>query len=75
MIFLGGSFMLNHYLFAMKNLPVDEGDVDIEDSRIRQIFGIYIFLPLALLYLLIFLVYGAKILISGIWPKGIIVWL
>lgn len=76
MILLGGSFMLNHYLFAMRYLPLEEEkDIEIEDSRSRKIFGVYIFLPLALVYLAIFLAYGAKILISGLWPKGILVWL
>jgi hypothetical protein len=57
-------------------MPVEEEqDIDIEDSRIRKIFGVYIFLPLAFVYLAIFLAYGIKILVSGVWPKGIIVML
>ena len=75
-ILLGGSFVFNHYLFAIKQMPVEEEqDIDIEDSRIRKIFGVYIFLPLAFVYLAIFLAYGIKILVLGVWPKGIIVML
>jgi hypothetical protein len=57
-------------------MPIEQDeDIDIEDSRIRKIFGVYIFLPLAFVYLAIFLAYGIKILVSGVWPKGIIVML
>jgi hypothetical protein len=73
---LGGSFVFNHYLFALKQMPVEEDqDIDIQLSRTGKIFGVYIFLPLAFVYLAIFLAYGVKILVSGIWPKGIIVML
>ena len=75
-IFLGGSFVFNHYLFAIKQMPVEEEqDIDIQASRTGKIFGVYIFLPLAFVYLAIFLAYGIKILVSGVWPKGIIVML
>ena len=57
-------------------MPVEEEqDIDIQASRTGKIFGVYIFLPLAFVYLAIFLAYGVKILVSGIWPKGIIVML
>jgi len=73
---LGGSFVFNHYLFAIKQMPVEEEqDIDIQASRTGKIFGVYIFLPLAFVYLAIFLAYGIKILVSGVWPKGIIVML
>lgn len=75
-ILLGGSFVFNHYLFAIKQMPVEEEqDIDIQASRTGKIFGVYIFLPLAFVYLAIFLAYGIKILVSGVWPKGIIVML
>ncbi|MCR5411739.1 MAG: DUF4153 domain-containing protein [Patescibacteria group bacterium] len=47
----------------------------IESSRLRKIFGCYIVLPLLLIYFAIFFAYGLKILITGTWPKGLIVWL
>ena len=75
-VLLGGSFVFNHYLFALKQMSVEgDQDIDIEESRTGKIFGGYIFLPLAFVYLAIFLAYGVKILVSGIWPKGIIVML
>ncbi|MDO4713176.1 MAG: DUF4153 domain-containing protein [bacterium] len=76
MIFLAGSFALNHYTFAVTDLPKgSEEGIVLQDSRVRRIFGAYIFLPLAMVYLAIFLAYGAKILMTGVRPKGIIVWL
>lgn len=76
LIFLAGSFMLNHYTFSLLALPKDENsDFVLGNSRVRKVFGSYIFLPLALLYLAIFSAYGIKILITGMRPKGIIVWL
>lgn len=76
LIFLAGSFALNHYTFAVTDLPKgSEEDIELQDSRMRRIFGAYIFLPLAIVYLVIFLAYGAKILMTGVRPKGIIVWL
>ena len=57
-------------------MPVEEEqDIDIQASRTGKIFWVYIFLPLAFVYLAIFLAYGIKILVSGVWPKGIIVML
>lgn len=76
MIFLAGSFMLNHYTFVVANLPKgSSSDFELVATRLMRIFGSYIFLPLALVYLLIFAAYGIKILITGVRPKGIIVWL
>ena len=67
MILLTGSFILNYYLISTENNAI------ILPSRIRKIFGCYIILPLALIYLVIFLAYGIKILITWEWPRGIIV--
>lgn len=76
MVMLAGSFMLNHYIFSTLELPNEANKaIEIPLSRTRTIFWSYIFLPLALIYLLIFLAYGVKILMTGIWPNGIIVWL
>ena len=38
-ILLGGSFVFNHYLFAIKQMPVEEEqDIDIQASRTGKIF-------------------------------------
>lgn len=68
MIFLAWSFFLSYYLVSIEN-----AGIAIQPSRARKIFWSYIFLPLAFIYLAIFIAYGTKILITGVWPKGIIV--
>lgn len=74
MIWLAGSFMLNHYTFVVAELPKgSKTDTELHSSRVMRIFGSYIFLPLALVYLAIFTAYAIKILITGVRPKGIIV--
>ena len=76
LIFLAGSFMLNHYTFVVAELPKgSKTDFELLSTRLMRIFGSYIFLPLAMVYLLIFVAYGLKILITGMRPKGIIIWL
>lgn len=58
------------------NLPQgSEEGIELQDSRVRRVFGAYIFFPLTMIYLVIFLAYGAKILMTGVRPKGIIIWL
>ncbi len=37
-----------------------------------KVFNQYILLPLLCIYILILTIYAAKILISGVWPKGIV---
>ena len=69
MVFLSGSFILNYYLIEKESVAL------IWKSRVRTIFWSYIILPLALIYLAIFLAYWIKILITWNWPKWIIVWL
>ena len=73
-IFLAGSFVFNYYLTLVEKIN-KKSDFKIEKSRIRRIFWFYIFLSLAIIYLLIFWAYWIKILITWIWPKWIIVWL
>ena len=67
MILLTGSFILNYYLIST------EASAIILPSRIRKIFWSYIILPLAMIYLAIFIAYGVKILITWDWPKWVIV--
>lgn len=43
--------------------------------QLFQFFGLYVFWSLALIYALILLFYGIKILLSGIWPKGLVAWM
>jgi Domain of unknown function (DUF4153) len=44
-------------------------------SKTFRFFGLYIFLPLAVIYAAILITYGAKILITQTWPKGLISWM
>ena len=70
-ILLAGSFVFNFYLTSSEGL--NQKSFEIQPSRLRKIFWSFIFLPLALIYLIIFGAYGIKILITWIWPKWIIV--
>ena len=70
-ILLAGSFVFNFYLTSSEGL--NQKSFKIQPSRLRKIFWSFIFLPLALIYLIIFWAYGIKILITWIWPKWIIV--
>lgn len=70
-ILLAGSFIFNFYLTSSEGL--NQKSFEIQPSRLRRIFWSFIFLPLALIYLIIFGAYGIKILITWIWPKWIIV--
>ena len=72
-ILLAGSFVFNYYLTLIEN--INKSDFEIKPSRLRKIFWSFIFLPLALIYLVIFCAYGIKILITWVRPKWIIVWL
>lgn len=74
MILIDWALILNFYYTAMLELP-KKIDFSLEPSRMRKIFGSYIFLPLSIIYLLIFFFYWLKILITGVWPKWVIVWL
>lgn len=42
---------------------------------IFRFFGLYIFLPLAVIYACILLSYGAKIILTQTWPKWLISWM
>ena len=68
LVLLATSFGLNYYL-------VRSADEDVKPTWINRVFWTYIFVPLALLYLAIFVLYGLKILITWVWPKWVIVWL
>ena len=74
-ILFAGSFIFNYYLTLVEKINQNKSEFKIETSRIRRIFWSFIFLPLALIYLIIFGSYWVKILITGVWPNGIIVWL
>ena len=73
-ILLAWSFVFNYYLTLVEDIN-NKSKFTINPSRIRRIFWSFIFLPLALIYLLIFWAYWIKILITQNWPSGIIVWL
>lgn len=44
-------------------------------NRSMRIFGHYIFLPLTIIYWCILISYGIKILITWVWPKGMVVYM
>ena len=68
--------MINYYSSVTEYLPKgSHSEFELQSTRLMKIFGSYIFLPLALIYLTIFTAYGIKILVTGVRPKGIIVWL
>ncbi len=71
-ILLAGSFIFNYYLTLIEELNW-KSDFVIKPFRLRKIFWSFIFLPLALIYLVIFCAYWIKILITWVWPKWIIV--
>lgn len=71
-ILLAGSFIFNYYLTLIEELD-RKSDFVIKPFRLRKIFWSFIFLPLALIYLVIFCAYWIKILITWVWPKWIIV--
>ena len=71
-ILLAGSFIFNYYLTLTGKIN-QKSDFEINHSRLRKIFWSFIFLPLALIYLIIFGAYWIKILITWIRPKWIIV--
>lgn len=66
LILLATSFGLNYYLVRSAN-------EEVKPTWINKVFWTYIFVPLALLYLAIFILYGLKILITWVWPKWVIV--
>ena len=67
LVLLATSFGLNYYLVR------NSDDKEIKPTWINKVFWTYIFVPLTLLYLAIFVLYGLKILITGVWPKWVIV--
>ena len=71
-ILLAWSFVFNYYLTLTEEIN-QKSDFEIKPSRLRKIFWSFIFLPLALIYLAIFGVYGIKILITWVRPKWIFV--
>lgn len=66
LILLATSFGLNYYLVRSAN-------EEVKPTWINKVFWTYIFLPLTLLYLAIFILYWLKILITWVWPKWVIV--
>ena len=74
-ILLAWSFVFNYYLTLVEKINDKKSEFTIQPSRIRRIFWSFIFLPLALIYLVIFWAYWIKILITWVRPNWIIVWL
>lgn len=61
LIFFTGSFVLNYYTFLIKTTFSKGDEFEYIPTRAEKVFGVWIFLPLTLLYLAIFLAYGLKI--------------
>ena len=73
-ILLSWTFMLNYFQYLISNEWKVE-DTNMWNSRLRKIFGNYIFLWLTIIYISIFIAYAIKILVTWVWPRWIIVWL
>lgn len=63
--------------FFVSGIPIDFDNLDEinEYPKGLRIFSQYVVLPLLGLYLLILYCYGAKILITSNWPKGLVAYL
>ena len=72
-ILIAWSLTFNYYLTSVEDINSSKSEFKIEPSRLRKIFGSYIYLPLTIIYLAIFFAYLIKIIITWIWPKWIIV--
>lgn len=68
------TFGLFHTLFFLSGIPenITENSSNTTPPKSLKILSQYILLPLLCIYLAILYSYTAKILISGIWPKGIV---
>ena len=71
-IFLAWSFILNYYLTLTENIN-NKNNFEIKPSLLRKIFWSYIFIPLTIIYLIIFCTYWLKILITWVRPRWIII--
>jgi len=72
-IFIVIVFIFNTWFFlAGAPLPHSTSNQPIEYPKGLKIFTQFILIPLLLIYLTILYFYGAKILISGDWPEGIV---
>jgi Domain of unknown function (DUF4153) len=61
---------------ALMHLAQERSEKDLPDyTRSLRIFGNYIFFPLTITYGCILISYGVKILITGIWPEGRVVYM
>lgn len=69
MILLAGSFILNYYIYCLQVMPKEDSELVFLPSRVRKVFGSYIFLTLVLVYFAIFVAYMIKILLTGSWPR------
>lgn len=67
------SFCIVGFSILLTNLTTTKQVNDY--SKIFRFFWLYIFLPLAVIYAMILIVYGAKIIITQTWPKGLISWM
>lgn len=73
-LLISWSFMINYFQYLISNEWKIQ-DSNMWNSRLRKIFGNYIFLWLTIIYISIFVAYAIKILVTWVWPRWIIVWL
>lgn len=71
-VLIAWSFVFNYYLTLTEDISKKSG-FEIKPSRLRRIFWSFIFLSLAIVYLLIFWAYWIKILVTWVRPKWVIV--
>tara|TARA_B110001454_G_scaffold181094_1_gene174982 strand:- start:33147 stop:34958 length:1812 start_codon:yes stop_codon:yes gene_type:complete len=64
-----------HFLALVPDENVELLDIQHSPPTLLKIFCQYILVPLNAVYILILYAYMIKILISGVWPQGMISWL
>lgn len=66
-----------HTLFFLGGVPKNLEDLTTDQNypRAIKIFTQYLLVPLVSIYCVILYVYGVKLSLSGVWPKGIVSWL
>lgn len=71
-MFLIVAFVFGVSLFISKLDPVDKKYEDYDYSSAWKILLVYIIIPLITAYTIILYVYSAKIIITWVWPRGLV---
>lgn len=64
-----------HFLALIPTEPVEQLDSEEDSPKLLKIFCQYILVPLNAVYIFILYAYMLKIVLSGLWPSGMISWL